>query len=239
MPALPSSPTRIRTAWRSSATPPRICWAMPSSSCTRRRRSPSVRSSKTASTTTSPTRGPSRPRTWSPSKSAWWSWRRPICRCTGASCRVMRPLQYFLSLGEKYKAEIIAGIPAGRTHRPVRPGRLGRSVPGPARTFHRQAQGVQADEGGRRLLARRSPQRDAPAHLRHGLGQRQGPEGLPAPAGRGREARSPQDRPRAGPVPHAGRGPRRGVLAPEGLGHLPAADRLHARQRRSRAGSRR
>ena len=142
-------------------------------------------------------------------------------------------VQHFLAQGEKYKAEIIASIPGRRADRPVRPGRLGRPVPRPARAVHRQAQGLQADEGGRRLLARRFAQRDAPAHLRHGLDQREGAQGLPAPPGRSREARPPQDRPRARPVPHAGRGARRGVLASEGLGHLPAPDRLHAR----RAGS--
>ena len=43
----------------------------------------------------------------------------------------------------------------------------------------RLRQGLQADEGGRRLLARRFAQRAAAAHLRHGLGRREGAEGLP------------------------------------------------------------
>jgi threonyl-tRNA synthetase len=67
----------------------------------------------------------------------------------------------------------------GRDHRqhPGRPGRLAvprrrvrGPVPRPARAQHGQAEVLQADEGGRRLLARRPPQRDAAAHLRHGLG---------------------------------------------------------------------
>ena len=67
----------------------------------------------------------------------------------------------------------------GRDHR-QHPGRRGRvavprrrvrgPVPRPARAEHGQAEALQADEGGRRLLARRPPQRDAAAHLRHGLG---------------------------------------------------------------------
>ena len=77
------------------------------------------------------------------------------------------------SMGEHYKAEIIASIPAERADQPLRPGRLGRPVPRPARAVHRQAQGLQADEGGRRLLARRFAQRDAAAHLRHGLARRE------------------------------------------------------------------
>ena len=67
----------------------------------------------------------------------------------------------------------------GRDHR-QHPGERGRlavprrrvrgPVPRPARAEHGQAQALQADEGGRRLLARRPSQRDAAAHLRHGLG---------------------------------------------------------------------
>ena len=43
-----------------------------------------------------------------------------------------------------------------------------------------------------------------------------------------REARPPQARPRARPVPLPGGRPRRGVLARQGLDHLPGADRLYA-----------
>ena len=51
-------------------------------------------------------------------------------------------------------------------------GRLVRSVPRPAHGVDRpDRQCLQADEGGRCLLARRQQQRDADAHLRHGLGQ--------------------------------------------------------------------
>ena len=69
-----------------------------------------------------------------------------------------------------YKAEIIAGIPADEDVSLYREGDVRGPVPRPARAEHRQAEGLQADEGGRRLLARRPTQRDAAAHLRHGLG---------------------------------------------------------------------
>ena len=45
---------------------------------------------------------------------------------------------------------------------------------------------------GRRLLARRLEERDAPAHLRHGLGDEGGPGRVPAHARGGREARPPR-----------------------------------------------
>ena len=52
-------------------------------------------------------------------------------------------------------------LPAGPVHRPV---------PRPARREHRQDRPVQAARHGRRVLARRREAPDAPAHLRHGLG---------------------------------------------------------------------
>ena len=53
-------------------------------------------------------------------------------------------------------------------------------------------------------------------------------QGLYHGAGRSREARPPQAWPRDGPVPFPGRRAGRGVLARQGLDHVPAADRLHA-----------
>ncbi len=85
----------------------------------------------------------------------------------------------------------------------------------------------QAD--GRRLLAWRFQQRDADAHLRHRVVERQGSEGLPEPTGGGREARSPQNRHGAGSVPSTGRKPGHGVLASERLDHLAAGRAVHAR----------
>ena len=65
--------------------------------------------------------------------------------------------------------------------------RVRRPVPRPARARHRPARRVQADAGGRRLLARRREEPDAAAHLRHGVGDREGALAeLPAPARGGR-----------------------------------------------------
>ena len=94
-------------------------------------------------------------------------------------------------------------------------------------------QGLQADQAGRRLLARRRQARAAAAHLRHGLGDEGGPRRLCAASGGGGKARPPPPGPPDGALPHAGRGPRHGVLAPQGLGavagdrglYAPAAER--------------
>ena len=80
-------------------------------------------------------------------------------------------VKFFRNLGELYKAEIIASDPGQGGDQPLRPGRLGRPVPRPARALHRQAQGLQADQARRRLLARGFAQRDAAADLRHRLGR--------------------------------------------------------------------
>ena len=52
--------------------------------------------------------------------------------------------------------------------------RVRRPVPRPARPVDRQARRVQAHEGRGRVLARRREAPDAPAHLRHRVGERQG-----------------------------------------------------------------
>ena len=136
---------------------------------------------------------------------------------------------FFRAKGEMFKVELVDAIPAGPGHQVLRPGRLDRSVPRPAHDVDRQdRQRLQADEGGRRLLARRFQEPDADAHLRHRLGQREGARGLSPRAGGGREARPPQARPRDGPVPFPGGGAGRRLLARQGLDHVPAADRLHA-----------
>ena len=123
---------------------------------------------------------------------------------------------------------------AGRRH-PGRPGdqdlqagRLVRSVPRPAHDLDRQdRQRVQADEGRRRLLARRFKPRDALAHLRHRLCQAGRARRLPqADRGSGK-ARPPQARPRDGSVPFPGRSARLGVLASQGLDAVPDAGKLH------------
>src|SRR5437879_4764709 len=88
--------------------------------------------------------------------------------------------------------------------------------------------GLFPDARGGRLLARRLEERDAPAHLRHGLGKEGGPGRIPEDAGGGREARSPPPRHPARSVPPAGRGARPRVLAPERLGAVAAGRAVHA-----------
>ena len=114
-----------------------------------------------------------------------------------------------------------------RRHRhqrlPQHPG-VRRPVPGPARPEHRAPRPVQADEGGRRVLAREREGPDAPAHLRHGVGEPGRAGGAPPPPGGGREARPPPPRRGAGPrlVPVRARR-RAGRVAPQGRGD-PQAD---------------
>ncbi len=135
---------------------------------------------------------------------------------------------YFKSIGEHYKAEIIASIPSAEDISLYTEGDVHRPLPRPARAVDRQAQGVQADEARRRVLARRFEERDAAADLRHRLGEEGRPRRLPAPDRGSREARPSQARPRARPLPPAGRGAGHGVLAPEGLVALAAGRAVHA-----------
>ena len=119
---------------------------------------------------------------------------------------------------------------AGRRH-PGRPadqdlqaGRLVRPLPRPAHDLDRQGrQRLQADEGRRRLLARRFQPRDAFAHLRHRLRQAGGARRLSQADRGGREARPSEARARDGSVPFPGGGARLGVLASERLDAVPDA----------------
>ena len=79
-------------------------------------------------------------------------------------------------------------LPAGPVHRPV---------PRPARGEHRQDRPVQAARDRRRLLARRREAPDAPARLRHGLGDAGGARRVPLAPSRGQEARPPPARRRS------------------------------------------
>ena len=124
------------------------------------------------------------------------------------------------------------GTDRGDSRRPgcvaVSRGRFHRPLPRPARAVDRQAQGLQADEGGRRLLARRFEERAVAAHLRHGLGEEGRAGRLSAHAGRGREARPPQAGPAARSVPPAGGSARPGVLASARLGGVAGDRAVHA-----------
>ena len=82
-------------------------------------------------------------------------------------------VKFFRNLGELYKAEIIAAHPGQGRDQSLRAGQLGRPVPRSARALHRQAQSLQAHQGGGRLLARGLAQRDAAADLRHRMGRQE------------------------------------------------------------------
>ncbi len=141
----------------------------------------------------------------------------------------------FASMGEEYKAEIIASIPEGEEIGLYGQGDFEGPVPRPARAQHRAAEGLQADQAGRRLLARRFRQRNAAADLRHGLGRQEGAQGLSASPRRGREARPSPVRQAAGSVPYPAGSARHGVLARQGLAALPRGRKLHARAKLARA----
>ena len=131
--------------------------------------------------------------------------------------------------GREVQGRADPGPAAQRGHHPVSPGRLDRPLPRPAHAHHRRCRHrVQADEGRRRLLARRSPQRDAAAHLRHRLARPEGTRRLPAHAGGGGKPRPSPHRQGHGPVPFPGRSGRQRVLAPQGLEAVPHRRGLHA-----------
>ena len=68
---------------------------------------------------------------------------------------------------------------------------------GPARRVHGEDRAVQAARRRRRVLARRREAADAPAHLRHGLGDAGGARPVPVAARGGEEARPPPARRRS------------------------------------------
>ena len=73
-------------------------------------------------------------------------------------------IAFFKDKGEKYKAELIQDLPTDVGDQPLQPGRLDRPLPRPAHARHRRyRRRLQADQGGRGLLARRPPQRHAVA----------------------------------------------------------------------------
>ena len=129
--------------------------------------------------------------------------------------------------------------PRRRADHAVSPGQFHRSVPRPAFAVDGPARpGLQAHEARRRVLARRFAQRDAAAHLRHGVGGREGAQGLSRPPRGSRAPRPSQARQADGPLSLPGRGRRRRVLAHEGLAAVPHARRVHAREARRRGLSR-
>ena len=111
-------------------------------------------------------------------------------------------------------------LPPGSVHRPV---------PRPARGEHRQDRAVQAARHRRRVLARRREAPDAPARLRHRLGDPGGARRVPVAARGGEEARPPPARRPARPVQLPRRRAGVGLLASQGPGHLADPRRGDAR----------
>ena len=136
----------------------------------------------------------------------------------------------------------------GRDHRrPRSRPRSATATPIPPTTFYRHGPFIDLCRGphvattgkigpfkllgdGRRLLARRREAPDAPAHLRHGLGDPGGARRVPVAPRGGEEARPPPARRPARPVQLPRRQPGLGLLAPQG-----PADLAHARGRDARA----
>jgi threonyl-tRNA synthetase len=83
----------------------------------------------------------------------------------------------FADMGEAYKVELVDAIPEDQDLKIYKQGEWFDLCRGPHMDSTGQDRfGLQADEGGRRLLARRFQQADADPHLRHRLGQPAGPE---------------------------------------------------------------
>ena len=149
----------------------------------------------------------------------------PTTRSCAASCRRTRARAFFVERDQPFKVEILDDLAAkakARRRRRCRRSTFYEHGPfidlcrGPHVASHRQDRAVQAARGRRRVLARRREAADAPAHLRHGLGDAGGARRVPlAPRG-GEEARPPPARRPARPVQLPRRLPGLGVLAPQG-----------------------
>ena len=153
-----------------------MCWPRRCRSSTPARRSRSARRPRTASTTTSCASEP-----FSPEDLAKIEQRMaeivdrdlPITREVWDRAKIK---DHFEQHRRELQGRVGRRAARGRGDLGLQAGRLARPVPRPAPALDGQArQGLQADEGGGRLLARRCQQRPAPAHLRHGLLLRQGP----------------------------------------------------------------
>src|SRR6476646_6014138 len=102
---------------------------------------------------------------------------------------------------------------------------MDRSLPRSAPSFDGQARPkrVQADASVGRLLAWRTQEPDALAHLRDRVAQQEAARATSRAAGGSGQARSPQDRAGDGPLSPPARSARKRVLASEGMGHLAPA----------------
>ena len=109
-------------------------------------------------------------------------------------------------------------------------GRLPRLLRRPARAVGRQARTLQAALDVERLLEGRRQEPADAARLRHGVLLEGRARAVPAPPRGSEEARPPQARQGARPVPLPSVGAGRGVLAGQGHDRLPHHRQLHARR---------
>jgi threonyl-tRNA synthetase len=139
-----------------------------------------------------------------------------------------KAVEFFKSIGERYKAEIIASIPGDQDVSLYREGDFvdlcrGPHVPstGKLKVFKlMKVAGAYWRGDSRNEMLQRIY---GTAWAKQGRAGR-----LPAHAGGGREARSSQARPAARPLPPAGRGAGHGVLASQRLGDLAGGRAVHA-----------
>ena len=179
-----------RPGARCCATRPRTCWPRRCSGCGPAPTTPSARRSRTASTTTSSCPAGRTSATTTSSASTRrcaqiiaedqpfvreeHSHRRGARRSSPtspSSARSSRRSRRRRRARHEAPADSAPDArPAISTYRERR--RLRRPVPRPARAVDRPPRPLQADPGGRRVLARRREAPPAPAHLRHRLGVR-------------------------------------------------------------------
>ena len=229
-----------RRRWRCCATTPPTCWRPRSSICGRGRRSRSAPRSRTASTTTSssPTAsGPSRrgPRADRGADGAPTS--RPTSASSARELSAAEAIERFRAEDQPYKVELIEDLIRDEGVETVSLYRNGPFVDlcrGPHGPSTGPDQGVQAELGRRRLLARRREPPDAHPHLRHGLLLEQELEEHLERLEQARSPRPPPPRAPARPLHAPSRGARDAVLAAAGHGAA-AADRARG-QRAARGG---
>ena len=148
-------------------------------------------------------------------------------------------VEFFLEQGERYKAEIIGAIPAGEPITLYRQGDFIDLCRGPhLPSTGRLGAGFKLTKLAGAYWRGDSRQRDAAAHLRHGVGRREGAQGLSRPARGSRAPRPSQARQADGPLSLPGRGRRRRVLAHEGLAVVPHARRASCARKQGAAGYR-
>ena len=137
-------------------------------------------------------------------------------------------IEHFKQIGEHYKAEIIAAIPAGEQISLYGQGDWEDLCRGPHVPSTGKLKAFKLMKVAGAYWRGRFAQRDAAADLWHRVAEREAAEGILDPARGGREARSSPHRQGTRSLSPAGGGAGRGVLASEGLGALSAAHRLHA-----------